>query len=284
MPQTGQSPVLPAGAALLVVADDAASLNGVLLVLVAGGAEKVKGAAVAGAAEPLEADDAPNVNGDEAAEDELFVTPLLPPKVKVGTVDVGAGFLSAAAGAPNEKGVVNDGTGGNVLFVPLSSSSSPAPPPSPSSSHVEWSASSYAMPHTEQSPVFSFGLALTAAAVFLLVEEVVGPVNVGNLNGVVVAEVVDVVAAGNEVALPEPNLNPAADTDADDDGAPLADAAGVPKLNDGRDDVVAAEDEEEDRDGARVAPKENGATAGLAVTCAAADLSLRASLSLSVSG
>lgn len=172
------------------------------------------------------------------------------------------------AAAPNEKGAVNDGMA--ALAVSLFGLSTAVP--SASSSHVVWSASSYAIPHTGQSPVFSFGLLLAAVAVVdLLVDAAVGAVNEGNVNAA--AEEVD-----DALLLLLPNVNGVVGTD--DDGAVVA---GVPKLNDGSDGVLAAVDDEDDRAGVEV-PKVNGATGVVLVAAGAVDLLLRLSLLVSVAG
>ena len=277
MPQTGQSPVFVAGAAGLlgVAAVEAAGLNAALLAVVerTGKAKVAVGVEVELAA----VEDAPNVNGDKDAVDELFVRP---PKLKGGTAEVGAVFLSAAAGAPNVKGVAaKDGLDGTERFwLSVSSCALSCPGASLlSSSHVEWSASSYDMPQTGQSPVFSFGLLLLLLpAVLLLLIDVAGALNAGNVNGVV--EVDD--GAAPLFAL---NMDGAPPLDTDDDDGAVA-AAGTPKLIDGSDDdvlLVAVDEEDEDDEEEEKAGEEvlnvKGATVNVevVVVAGAADLSLR---------
>ena len=122
------------GAGLLtVVAAGVVGLNGVLLAVAAGKAkvDVAEGVTLVVA----EAEDAPNVNGLVVAADEFVPTA---PKLKEGTLD--AVFLSAAAaaaGAPNEKGILKAGAGGIALLLLGLSVSWPFPLASASSSsHV----------------------------------------------------------------------------------------------------------------------------------------------------
>ena len=80
--------------------------------------------------------DALNVNGEPVAADELFAAP---PKLNGTTGEDAVVFLSAAAGALNEKGTLKLGTGGLALLLCGLSASCALPPlaaPSLSSMHV----------------------------------------------------------------------------------------------------------------------------------------------------
>ena len=244
MPHTGQSPDLTAGAALLAAAAaGAVGLDGVKL-LAAG---KLKRGAALGVLLLAAVDGAPNVNGATVLLDELFAAP---PKPKAGAAAV---VLSAVAGVPKLKGAVKDGADGLELAA-CGLSLPPAAAPSASSSHDVWSASSYDMPHTGQSPVFSAGLlllAVAALALLLPLLDAAGAVlNAGNVNGEALVDAF--------VEAPLPNVNGVAAA-----GCDCASTAGLPKLNDGSDDAPAAGfDELEARDGLE-APKAKGAAAPL---------------------
>ena len=143
------------------------------------GAPKVKGTAPAlpsdreevGAGEVNEAaavDDAvngaPKVKDGSAALDEAALSALLPAagdENSDGADEEGAG-KAKEEGAGKEK-PVEGGAKVEGVAVVLSSSSAASPPP-PSSSHVLWSASSYDMPHTGQSPVLALAAAAAAGA------------------------------------------------------------------------------------------------------------------------
>ena len=254
MPQTGQSPVLAAGAGLVAVVG---GLEGVVVVeVVVVGKVNVEMAGVE--VLPLK-EDVVNVNGGTAvgAAEELFDAPV---KLNVGAVDVGAAFLSAAVGAFFSC-ALKEGSNGGVLIelfvLPVCCSfSSPAAVFLPSSL------------------AFSVGLLLLPVALLLLVE-VAGVVIEGNVNGVLPKEV-DNDADVNPTPLSEPNLIGTPDpADPADDPAPAAKALPKPTA-DGSEGALEAADE----DGVRAELEvlnANGVVAG-----AGASLSVRVSVSCSV--
>ena len=109
---------------------------------------------------------APKVKGG-GAEDDGVEASALPPAACDGKSeeedDDGAGKVKEE-GAGKEK-TAEDGAAAEVGAAPFSSSSAASPPP-PSSSHVLWSASSYDMPHTGQSPVLALAAPAEGTATF----------------------------------------------------------------------------------------------------------------------